>query len=179
MLGMSRQQVKQVTATSQLGYYKQLIVDAKDIVQSNDIVMSSQLSQDIDFLLQLGNVLGVIPQHDTLAGKLFPFARSVAGRVSLRFAPGGNADLSVTALANDQVAVQEVGGSTLGRAEGLSAQVIHRRGRVSGIVGDRRRGKGGLERVGIGRSGILVKGHVRVVRHRHGRLLLRRWRLLL
>ena len=173
MLGMRRQQVKQVATTSQLGYYKEFIVDTKDVVQSNDIVVPAKFAQDIDFLLQLGNVLGVVAEHDTLAGKLFPLAGPVGGLVSLRFAAGRNADLSVAALANDQVAVQQIGGSTLGRIEGFSSQVVGCRGR---IIGDGRRRKGGLQTVGAGSSRVLVKGHHVV--GRHGRLLLwRRWLL--
>lgn len=107
MLGMGREQMEQVPSTSQFRYYKQLIVDTKDIVQTNDIVMSPQFAQDIDFFLQLGNVLWIIAQHDTLAGKLFSFSRAM-GRgigVSFWFTSRGNADLSVGALSNDQVSV--------------------------------------------------------------------------
>ena len=180
MFGMSSQQVKQVSSTSQLGYYEQLIVDTKDIIQSNDIVVPSQFSQDIDFFLQLGNVLGVIAEHNTLASKLFPLSRAVAGRVSLRFAPRGNAHLTIAALANDQVTVQEIRRSALRGIQHFSAQVIHCRGRIA-VIGHRGRRKSRLETVRIRGSRILVKSHVSVVRHRHrhGCLLLGRWRLLL
>jgi len=106
MFGMSRQQVKQVTTASQFGYYKEFVVDTKDIVQTNDIVMSTKLAQDIDFFLQLGNVLWIIAEHDTLARKLFSFATARGGCVSFGFPATGNADLSVRALSNDQVSVQ-------------------------------------------------------------------------
>jgi hypothetical protein len=51
MLWMRSEQVEQVPATSQFGYYKQLVVDTKDIVEPNDVFMSPQFTQDIDFLL--------------------------------------------------------------------------------------------------------------------------------
>jgi hypothetical protein len=60
MFGMGGQEMKEITATTQLGYYKEFIVDTKDVVKPNDIVVSTQFSEDIDFFLELGNVLWVI-----------------------------------------------------------------------------------------------------------------------
>lgn len=78
--------------------------------------MTSKFPQDIDLLLELGDVLGVVSEHDTLAGKLFPLSAAVAAgtEMSLGFTPGSNADLSVGSLSNDQIAVQQIGGSSLG-----------------------------------------------------------------
>jgi hypothetical protein len=61
MFGMSGEQVEQVTSSPQLCYYEKLIVHTEDIVQPNDIVMPSKFSQDVNFLLKFGNVLGIVP----------------------------------------------------------------------------------------------------------------------
>ena len=166
MFGMSRQQVKQVTTASQLCYYKEFIVDAKNVVQTNDVVVSSQLAQDIDFFLQLGNVLWIVAKHDALAGKLFPLSRST-GLVSFRFTPGRDADLTVGALANDQVSVKEIGRSALRRIGSISDMILCGR-----VIGDCRGRKGWLQTFGAGSAGVfvVVKG-CRVI-GTHGSLLL-------
>lgn len=40
---MRGQQVKEVTATSQFCYYEELVVDAKDVKESNDVAVASEL----------------------------------------------------------------------------------------------------------------------------------------
>ena len=100
VLGVRSQEMKEVTSTSQFGYYKKFVIHTEHIVQSNDIDMAPKLAQHIDFFLQFGNVLGVTSQHDTFAGKLLAFATS-ATRVTLRFAPRGNAHLTVGSFPND------------------------------------------------------------------------------
>jgi len=139
VLGMGGQEMEQIPSTSQFSYYKQFVVDTKDVVQANDVVVSPQFSQDIDFFLKLGNVLGVVAQHDTLAGKLFPLARSIRS-VSLGFTATGDTDLSVGTLANDQVSVQEISGSTRG-CGGIGYHV----GLFGRVVGYGRGWKGGLQ----------------------------------
>lgn len=111
---MGREEVEQIPASSQLRYYKELVVDTKDVVQSNDIVVAPQFPEDVDFLLQLGDVLGVVPEHDALAGKLLSLSGPSASRhVSLGLSAGGDADLSVGSFPNDQIAVEQVGGTSL------------------------------------------------------------------
>jgi hypothetical protein len=51
MLGVRREQVKQVTSTSKFCNNKQLIIDAKDIIKSNDIGVTTQFAKDVDFFL--------------------------------------------------------------------------------------------------------------------------------
>lgn len=52
--------MEQVSSPSKFRYYEKFIIDAKDVVKPNDIVMSSQLSQHVNLLLQLRNVLGIV-----------------------------------------------------------------------------------------------------------------------
>ena len=105
---MGGEQVEQVTPSSQLRYYKELIIDTKDVVESNDIVVAPQFAQDIHLLLQLGNVLWVVSQHDALAGKFLSLSRPMSsrGHVSLGFSARSNANLAVGPLSNDQIAVE-------------------------------------------------------------------------
>ncbi|KAL7511111.1 hypothetical protein ACHAXN_008809 [Cyclotella atomus] len=70
----------------------------------------------IDLFLELGNVFGIISQHDAFTGEFFAFA-GFAGGVSFGLASGGDADLAVGAFADDEVAVEEVGGTALGCVE--------------------------------------------------------------
>ena len=107
MLGMSCQQVKQISPSPQLRYYKQLIVHTKHIVQPDNIIMPPQLPQHVDLLLQFGNVLGIIPQHDTFTRKLLSLAGLTAG-MPLGFPPRCNADLSIGSFPNDQVPMEKV-----------------------------------------------------------------------
>lgn len=137
MLRMSRQQMKQIPPSPQLRYYKQLIIHAKHIIQPNHIIMPPQLPQHIHLLLQFGNVLGIIPQHDAFAREFLPLARFAAG-VSLRLSAGGDANLPVGAFANDQIAVEEVGRPSL-RGVQLRRGGLRRFGRGAGgsdVVGD-------------------------------------------
>ena len=100
MLRVGRQQVKQIPTPPQLCYYKQLIVHTKHIKQPNDIIMPPQFPQYIDLLLQLGDVLWVITEHDAFAGEFFTLSRFIRV-VSLCFATGGNADLPIGSLSNN------------------------------------------------------------------------------
>ena len=109
MFRVCRQQVKQITATAQFGYNEEFIVHAKDVVQPNNILVPSQFSQNIHFFLQLGNVLVIVPQQDTLAGKLLALASAVY--VAFWFTSTCNTNLTVRSLADYQVSVQEIGGS--------------------------------------------------------------------
>ena len=77
MLRMGRQQVEQIATTTQFRNDKQFVIHTKDIVQSNNVVVPSKLSQHIYFLLQLANVLVIITQQDALAGKLFALTAAV------------------------------------------------------------------------------------------------------
>mmetsp|Transcript_13059 Transcript_13059/g.23986 ORF Transcript_13059/g.23986 Transcript_13059/m.23986 type:complete len:240 (+) Transcript_13059:955-1674(+) len=129
MLRMRRQQVEQISTPPQLRYYKQLIIYTKNIEEPNHIIMPPQLPQHIHLLLQLGNILRIIPQHYAFASKLLALARLV-GMVSLGLAAGGYADLSIGPLANDQVTVEEVRGTTLRGVQGGRLCEIRRRRRV-------------------------------------------------
>lgn len=51
MLGVRRQEMKQVATSSQLGNDEELIVDAKDIVETNDVIVTTKFPQDIYFFL--------------------------------------------------------------------------------------------------------------------------------
>ena len=144
--------MKQVTATTQLRYYKELVVDTKDVIKPNDVIMSPKLTQDIDLLLQLGDVLGVIAQHDAFAGELFPFTRATI-LMSFWFTPRGNTDLTVGSLSNNQVSVQKIGWPTLRRVQAIADMVLCRR-----VVGDSRGRKRWLNIFRIWRSRVLVKG---------------------
>mmetsp|Transcript_4416 Transcript_4416/g.9237 ORF Transcript_4416/g.9237 Transcript_4416/m.9237 type:complete len:277 (-) Transcript_4416:614-1444(-) len=114
VLGVGGEEVKEIPAPSQLRYYKELVVHTKDVVQTDDVVVSPELPENIDFLLELGNVLWVVPEHDALAGKLFSLPASVGTQMPLGLSPGGDADLSVGTFSNDQISVQQIGGSPLG-----------------------------------------------------------------
>lgn len=182
MLGVGRKEVKKVTTTSQLGYYEEFIVDAKNVVKANDIVVATQFAQDVNLLLQLGNVLGVVPEHDALAGKLFSLPRSPAatvgrpaGIVALGLTTGRNADLTVGTLTNDQVAVQEVGRSTLllvgivrtGRRWRFVRNGRWRKGRLHLVIGRRGcRSRSPGSKVTLGRRKVLLTC---TLLHSHGR----------
>lgn len=154
MLGVGGEEVKQIPAPSKLCYYEQLIVHTKDVVQTNDIVVSPKFPENINFLLELGNVLGVVSEHDTLAGKLFSLTASIGAQMPLGLSPGGNADLSVGSLSNDQISVQQIGGSPLLRLVGRG-----------GLGSDRRWWKVGLVTIAaLGWSKVLVWRNDRSIR---------------
>mmetsp|Transcript_8249 Transcript_8249/g.20302 ORF Transcript_8249/g.20302 Transcript_8249/m.20302 type:complete len:289 (-) Transcript_8249:526-1392(-) len=134
VLGVGGEEVKEISAPSQLRYYKELVVHTKDIVQTNDVVVSPELPENIDFLLELGNVLWVVPEHDALAGKLFSLPASVGTQMPLGLSPGGNADLSIGTFSNDQISVQQIGGSPLGRLVGRRRLGSDRWRRKGGFV---------------------------------------------
>ncbi len=122
---MGSQQMEQIPASSQFGNNEQFIIHAKDIKQSNDIVMSAQFSQHVDLLLQFGNVLGIIPQHDAFAGEFFAFPGPGCGMMSLGLAAAGYTDLSVGSFSDDQVPMEEVAWTTLGGIEcGLGRVIV-------------------------------------------------------
>lgn len=104
MLGMRRQQVKEITTTPKFGYYKEFIVDTEHIVESNNVLVPTDLSKDVDFLLQLCNVLWIIAEHDALASILLSLSRpsTVAFRLSTRC----NTDLAIGALANHKISMK-------------------------------------------------------------------------
>lgn len=130
MLRMRSQQMEQISPPSQLRYYKQFIIHTKDIIQPNNIIVPPQFSQYIHLFLEFGNVLRVIPEHYAFASEFLSFPGFVGG-VSLGFASGGDADLSVGAFADDEVAVEEVGGTSLGGVQ------LRCGGRVGGRTGGR------------------------------------------
>lgn len=106
--------MEQVTPSSQLRYYKEFIVDTKDIVQPNHVVVASQFAKNVNFFLELGNVLGVVSEHDTLARKFLSFSGSPASRhVPLGFSAGRDAHLAVGTFSDHEIAMEEVGGPTL------------------------------------------------------------------
>lgn len=115
VLRMGRQQVEQITSSSELRYYEKLIVNTKDIVQPNHIVVATEFTKNIYLLLQLGNVLRIIPEHDTLAGKLLSLSRTsgTSRHVPLRFSTRRDADLSIGSLPDDKVAMEQVRGTAL------------------------------------------------------------------
>ena len=108
------QEMKEITSTSQLGYYEEFVVHAKYIVQTNDIYMATQFSQHVDFFLQFGNILGIVPKHDTFARKLLPFSASSSG-MTFRLSTRSNAHLTVRSFSNYQITMQEIRRSTLRR----------------------------------------------------------------
>ena len=112
MLWMSSKQVEQVSTTPQFGYYEEFIVHAKDIEETNYVVVATKLPQYVYLLLQLRNVLRIVAEHDAFASKLLPLTRSTRS-VTLRFAPGSNTNLTIRTLSNDQVTVKEISRSTL------------------------------------------------------------------
>ena len=100
--------MEQIPTTAQFGYYKELVVDTENVVEPNDVLVAPQLAQHVDFFLELGDILGVVAEHDTLAGKLFALA--IACGVAFGFPSARNTHLSITALANHQVSMQQIGG---------------------------------------------------------------------
>jgi hypothetical protein len=96
--------VEQISSPSQFGYYEKLIVNAKHIIQPNDIIMPPQLSQNIYLLLQFGDIFRITPEENALTRKLLSFSRFGRG-VSFRFPTRGDADLAVGTFANHKVTV--------------------------------------------------------------------------
>ena len=96
--------------------------------------MSPELPENVHLLLKLGDVLGVIAQHDALASEFLALAGPI-GMVALRLTPGRDAHLTVRALPNDQVAVEEVRRAAL---RGVECRRLRQVGRGRGVRGRRR-----------------------------------------
>jgi hypothetical protein len=76
MLWVGCKQVKEITATSKFRYYEQFIIDTEDIVEANDVFVSTNFTKNIHFFLQLRDILRVVSEHNTLACKLLSLSRS-------------------------------------------------------------------------------------------------------
>jgi hypothetical protein len=81
-------------------------------------LVTAQLSQHIDLLLQLGNVFRIAAEQHAFTRKLFPLAGSSA-RVTLGLPARRDADLPIRTFPNDQVAMKQVRGSSLGNLRWL------------------------------------------------------------
>mmetsp|Transcript_38344 Transcript_38344/g.114796 ORF Transcript_38344/g.114796 Transcript_38344/m.114796 type:complete len:207 (+) Transcript_38344:804-1424(+) len=162
--------MEQVATPPQLSDDKKLIVDAEHVIEPNDILVSPQFPQDVHLLLELRDVLRVVPKDNTLAGKLLAFARAATtiaatpsstslprptatAGVALGLAAGGNAYLAIGPLPNDKVSMEQVCWPSVGRRGGLLLRAgarRYRRGRVAMLL-LRGRGRvlGGGRRHGI------------------------------
>ena len=98
----SPQQVEQVPPPAQAGDEVERLSNAKNVPEVYYVLVVSGLLEDLDLLLELGNVLGIRKQLDRLAGELLPSA-SRDGGVQARDAHG-----PVGTSAYHQVVVQEV-----------------------------------------------------------------------
>lgn len=109
--------MKEIASAPEFSDNKELIINTKNVVETNYIVVSSQLTKHVYLLLKLRNVFWVVPKDDALAGKFLPLTstRTRARCVPLGLATRRYANLTVRTLPNYKVSMQEVRWSAMRR----------------------------------------------------------------